>query len=150
MAATFIKSHFDSQHKTLTWGPLVRRHFTRKANSADDPHPFPEDGSPGVNHDGSSDDEGDDEDREEESPQPVWVAYAGRGADRREETLAFMKSKPKRRQDDGVLSMLMAICDALPIGHVAALGFDQEEIDAFHVPDTQTVEENPRKQRRVV
>ncbi|ETV68622.1 hypothetical protein H257_15432 [Aphanomyces astaci] len=85
MEATFIKSHFDSQHKDLSWGPLTRRHFTKNEEDL---------------HEGALD---------------PFPAYDGRTVESCNEILAYLHSKPKKQCEDGLARMLMSICDALSL-----------------------------------
>ncbi|KAH9135429.1 hypothetical protein AeRB84_019178 [Aphanomyces euteiches] len=67
-------------------------------------------------------------------------------------TLAFLRRQPKKKQDELVMSMLMAICDALPVGHLEAMGLEQENVDTAVAAELDDEENNvaPRAKRKRV
>ncbi|KAG9401685.1 hypothetical protein AC1031_009542 [Aphanomyces cochlioides] len=95
-----------------------------------------------------SDDDSDDDCLEETS----FPSFPNRSQEKRVATLAFLRRQPKKKQDELVMSMLMAICDALPIGHLEAMGLEQENTDAAVAVELEVEESHgaPRAKRKRV
>ncbi|KAG9408121.1 hypothetical protein AC1031_021361 [Aphanomyces cochlioides] len=137
ISSTYIKGHFDGQHKNLPWSSLVRRHFTKKVRDPSAQHPFPENGTTTTNDDNSNKDS--DDDCLEETSFP---SFPNRSQEKLVATLTFLRRQPKKKQVELVMSMLMAICDALPIGHLEAMGLEQENVDAAVAAELEDEESN--------
>ncbi|CAK4441079.1 unnamed protein product [Aphanomyces euteiches] len=150
ISSTYIKGYFDGQHKNLSWGPLVRRHFTKKVKDPSAEHPFPENGTASAYDDNSSN--GSDDGNDHELDETSFPSFPNRSQEKRVATLAFLRRQPKKKQDELVMSMLMAICDALPVGHLEAMGLEQENVDTAVAAELDDEENNvaPRAKRKRV